>query len=304
MNEPKFKVELKKEEKGKARFELSPLPKGFGDTVGNALRRVLLSSLPGAAVTRIRITGVRHQYATFPGLKEDIMQFILNIKKMRLRLHGGKPVKMNLRVDKKGEITAGDIEAPSEVEIVNGDLVLGNFMGGKPLEVEMTVESGLGYQLATEKKIETVGVIPIDGIFSPVLRVNYRVKETRVGRLINLDKLILEIWTDQTITAKEALKEAAKILISYFSQVYEPKEVVSEPVAVTPAMSEDILKMTIEELDLPMRIGNSLVKGGVETVGQLLGTKREELLKIKNIGGKSLDIIDEKLKEREVALKA
>jgi len=304
MKDPDFKIELKEEKEDYGKFELTPLPSGYGDTLGIALRRVLLSSLSGAAVTSIRINGVRHQYATFPGLKEDILEFVLNVKKIKLKLHGEKEVKMKLSVSKKGDIKAKDIEAPNEVEIINKDLRLGSFMGGKKsFDVEMTVESGLGYQLSSEKKIETVGVIPVDGIFSPVLRVNYKVEATRVGRLTNLDKLILEIWTDCTITPQLALKEASKILIANFSQIYEPKEIVEEPEEDSGKVSEEILKMTVEELDLPMRISNSLEKGGIETVGQLIEVEKEELAKIKNIGGKSLDTINAKLKEKGVALK-
>lgn len=305
MNEPKFKVEFKKKEGTYGKFEIGPLAKGYGHTLGSALRRVLLSSLKGAAVTSIRINGVRHQYATFPGLKEDILEFILNIKKIRLKFYGDKPVKMKLNVGKKGDIKAGDIEAPNEVEIVNKDLYLGSFMGGKKaLDVEMTVESGFGYQLGSEKNIETIGVIPVDGIFSPVHKVNYKVEATRVGRLTNLDKLIIEIWTDGTIDPDKALKKAAEILISYFSQVYEPKEFEEEPEKEKGEIPENILKMSIEELDLPMRITNSLTKGGIKTVGQLLEIRREDLFKIKNIGEKSVKNIEKKLKEKEVKLKS
>lgn len=304
MLEPNFKIkpEIEKEDYGK--FIIEPLPQGFGHTLGNALRRVLLTSLEGSAVTAVKISGVKHQFSTLPGLKEDIIELILNIKKIRMQLFDKKEAKMRLSAVGPKEIKAGDIETPPEIEIVNKDLYLCSLADKKSeIDIEFTVEKGLGYQLAEEKKVETLGVIPVDASFTPVLRVNYKVEATRVGRQTNLDKLILEIWTDKTITPEKALEEAAKILTSYFLQMYEPtKATVEEPVAVTPAISEEILKMLIEELDLPTRICNSLKNGGIETVGQLLGTHKKDLFKIKNLGAKSIMAIEEKLREKGVAL--
>jgi len=303
MLEPNFKIkpEIKKEDYGK--FIIEPLPQGFGHTLGNALRRVLLTSLEGAAVTAVKISGVKHQFSTLPGLKEDVVELILNIKKIRVRLFDKKEAKMHLSAVGPKEIKAGDIEAPPEIEIVNKGLYL-CFLSDKKseLDIEFTVGKGLDYQLAEEKKVETLGVIPVDAAFTPVFRVNYKVEATRVGRQTNLDKLILEIWTDKTMTPEKALEEATKILIPYFLQIYQPKVEVVEPVAVTPAISEEILKMLVEELDLPTRICNSLKNGGVETVGQLLGTHKKDLFKIKNLGGKSITLIEEKLREKGVAL--
>ena len=304
IKDPIFKVETKKDEKGYGKIEISPLPHGYGQTLGNSLRRVLLSSLPGAAVTSVRIKGVRHQYSTIEGLKEDVLGLILNLKKIRLKIHDVDSAKMSLKVDKKGKITAGDIEVPSEVEIVNEDLYLGSFMGGKKsLEMEIEVENGYGYQLGSERKIDTVGVIPIDGLFSPVTRVNYKVEATRVGRQTNLDKLVMEIWTDETIGVSGAVKEAAEILIGYFQQVYDPKEVVEKKDEDEDEVDSDILELSVEDLDLPMRIANSLSKGGLKKVGDLSQVSKEELAKIKNIGGKSLDTIIERLKDKGVSLK-
>jgi DNA-directed RNA polymerase subunit alpha len=203
-----------------------------------------------------------------------------------------------------GEETAADIEAPAGVTIVNKELVLAHLADKKTtLEVTLTVERGMGYISADEKHYDEVGVMSVDALFSPVTRVNYRVEATRVGRMTNLDRLVLEIWTDATVSALDALKSAAKILVSYFVQVYEPKvQGAAETVAVTPAISDEVLKMRIEELDIPTRIVNALANGGIETIGQLLGTPKAELMKIKNLGTKSLVVVEEKLREKGVAL--
>lgn len=303
MRSPDFKIEEKVEEKDYGKFVIEPLNPGFGHTLGNALRRVLLTALSGAAVVSVQIDGVKHQFSTLPGLKEDIVELILNIKSLRLKLSEDKAT-IKLVAYGPGEVKASEIEAPPEVEIINKDLYLGSLADRKSkLEIEMQVESGLGYVLAEERKISTIGVIPIDAIFTPVLRVNYKVEETRVGRLTNLDKLTLEIWTDGTVSPKEALDEAAKILTSYFLQIYEPKvQSPQEGIAITPSVSDDILKMSVEELDLPTRIYNSLKNGGIETVGQLLGTPKKQLNEIRNMGAKSIAIIEEKLREKGVAL--
>lgn len=305
MVNPNFKFETVNEEKGYGKFVIEPLEQGYGHTLGNALRRVLLTSLPGAAVTKIRIDGIKHQFSSLEGLKEDIVEFILNVKKIRLQLHGTGPVELKIKAVGPGKVTAKDIEESADVEISNPDLYLGTLTDkNHKLNATLTVESGFGYSLAEEREKEGIGIIPIDALFSPVIRVNYKVEATRVGRATDLDKLNLEIWTDATVEPRATVKEAAKILVSYFMQVYEPK-VHSEDVAdvvVTPVISEEVLKMTIEELDLPTRITNSLRSGGIETVGQLLGTPRRELLKMKNLGAKSISLVEEKLREKGVAL--
>lgn len=303
MKGPNFKIETKVEEKDYGKFIIEPLNPGFGHTLGNSLRRVLMTALPGAAVVSVKIEGAKHQFSTLPGLKEDIINLILNIKTLRLKLTNDKAT-IKLLAYGPGGVKAGQIEVSPEVEIVNKDLYLGSLADKKSkLEIEMQVERGFGYILAEERKISTLGVIPIDAIFTPVTRVNYKVEETRVGRLTNLDKLTLEIWTDGTISPREALEEAAKIITSYFLQVYEPKlQTPEEGIAITPSVSEDILKMSVEELDLPTRIYNSLKNGGIETVGQLLGTPKKELTQIRNLGAKSITVVEEKLREKGVAL--
>lgn len=304
MLDPNFKVKVDEQSDNFGRLIIEPLDPGYAHTLGNALRRVLLSSLEGAAVTSVTIDGVKHQFQTLDGLKEDIVELILNLKKLRVNLTDGNKAILKLSKTGPGEVLASDIEAPSNAEVINGDLYLGSLSDKKSeLSAEITVEKGYGYSLGDERKTGVIGVIPVDAAFTPIVRVNYRQEATRVGRETNLDRLVLEIWTDGTITAMEALKRAAKLLVSYFLQIYEPKAESSQvSVAVTPSVSDDVLKMLIEELDLPTRLENALKNGGIETVGQLLGTPRKELLKIKNLGGKSLGIVEDKLREKGVAL--
>lgn len=303
MFEPNFKINVLEEKSGYAKLSLEPLDAGFGQTLGNALRRVMLTSLPGAAVTNVKIDGVKHQFSTISGLKEDCVELILNIKKIRFTLPENQPVKVTLSARGPKEIKASDLKLPAGVEVANKDLYLGTLSDSKSkIEAELTVEQGFGFVPVEEQITKTIGMIPLDAVFTPVTRVNYSVSATRVGRMTNLDKLIFEVWTDETLEPLTALKTAAKLLVSYFMQVYEPKSVAAEGVAVTPSISDDVLKMTIEELDLPTRIVNSLKNGGIETVGQLLGTPKKSLVVIKNLGVKSLAIIDEKLREKSVAL--
>lgn len=299
-----FKIKVESEKPGYGLFVVEPLAQGYGHTLGNSLRRVLLSSLPGAGLTSVKIEGVRHQFSTIPGVKEDAVEVILNLKKVRLTIDGDEEVSLSLVKKGAGEVHAGDIEVPSGVTVVNPDLVLATLADKKAeITAHMTADKGYGYVTANERQISEVGRIPMDTLYSPVTRVNYRVESTRVGRMTNLDRLVLEVWTDGTISPADALKSAAKILVSYFMQVYEPKsQGAEEPIAVTPAVSDEILKMRIEELDIPTRIVNALAKGGIETIGQLLGTPRAEMMKIKNLGGKSLAIVEEKLREKGVAL--
>lgn len=304
MIDPNFVIKTEVDKPGYGMFVMEPLEQGYGHTLGNSLRRVLLTSLPGSSITSIKIGGVSHQFSTLVGLKEDIVELILNLKKVRLAVATGEAAVLKLSKKGVGPVTAGDFEVPAGVTIVNPDMVIANLTDKKAeLELEANVETGYGYVQADERKVDEVGRIPMDSLFSPVVRVNYRVDATRVGRMTNLDKLVMEIWTDETITPLAALKSAAKVLVSYFLQVYEPKARVSdETIAVTPSVSDEVLKMRIEELDIPTRIVNALARGSIETIGQLLGTPRTELMKIKNLGAKSLSIVEEKLREKGVAI--
>lgn len=305
MVNPSFKTIEEKEETGYAKFVIEPLEPGFGHTLGVALRRVLLTDIEGAAVTSVKIDNVRHLFSTLPGLKEDIIELVLNIKTLRVKLaQGSDEATINLFATGPGEVNASKIEVSEGVEIVDPKHYLGSLSDKKSkLNIEMQVERGTGYSLAEDRKISTVGVIPIDAIFSPILRVNYKVEQTRVGRQTNFDKLIVEIWTDGTIEAKEALSSAAKLLVSYFHQIYEPSaSVEAEGVVVSSNLSDDALRMTIDELDLPTRIYNSLRNAGIETVGDMINTPKKELMGYRNLGAKSLSIIEESLQARGITL--
>lgn len=304
MIEPNFTIKAEVEKPGYGVFVIEPLEQGYGHTLGNSLRRVLLSSLSGAALTSVKIAGVAHQFSALEGLKEDVVELILNLKKVRLSLVGTDAAVVKLSKKGPGVVTAGDFELPAGVTVVNPDLVIATLSDKKAvLDLEATVAKGFGYVQADEQRVDEVGRIPMDSLFSPVVRVNYRVDATRVGRMTNLDKLVMEIWTDATVSPMDALREAAKVLVSFFLQVYEPKaKIMEENVVVAPSISDEVLKMRIEELDIPTRIVNALARGSIETIGQLLGTPRTELMKIKNLGAKSLSIVEDKLREKGVAL--
>jgi DNA-directed RNA polymerase subunit alpha len=306
MVEPTFKIKDEKVTEEYGEFIIEPLEPGYGHTLGNALRRVLLVSIPGASVTSVKISGAKHKFSTIPGLKENLVDFLLNIKGLNLRLLDSKDqsvVKLSVKGPK--EITAKDLELPEDVEVINKDHYLG-FLADKKakLDMELTVEKGMGYSLSDERKISTLGVIPTDAIYTPIRRVNYEVSATRVGRQTNLDKLTLQIWTNGVVKPREALDEAARILSAYFVQVFEPKaNAVPETVASQAGIPDVVSRMTIDELDLPTRIYNSLRNGGVETIGQLLETPRKDLISMRNMGGKSIGVIEEKLKEKGISLR-
>jgi len=304
MVDPNFQIKVDVEKSGFGKFNIEPLEQGYGQTLGNSLRRVLLTSMPGAAIVSAKIEGVKHQFSVLPGMKEDVVEFLMNLKKVRLTIDGDEPATLTISKKGAGEVTAADIEVPAGVKIVNPEMVLAHMSDKKAnLEVTMTTEKGMGYVSADERHFDEVGVMSVDALFSPIVRVNYRVEATRVGRMTNLDRLVMEIWTDGTVSSLDALKSAAKILVSYFMQVVEPKAVgAAETVAVAPTISDEVLKMRIEELDIPTRIVNALANGSIETIGQLLGTPRADLMKIKNLGAKSLTVVEEKLREKGVAL--
>lgn len=306
MDEITFKVKEVTSAPDFGEFVIEPLEPGYGHTIGNALRRVLYTSIQGAAVTSVRITGVKHKFSTLPGLKENIVDLLLNIKELNLKLVDSKEsavVKLSAKGTKK--VTAGDIELINGVEIVNKDQYIGSISGDKAkLDLELTVEKGFGFSLAEERRVNTLGVMTVDSVFTPVRRVTYDVSATRVGRRTDLDKLTLKIWTNGTITPKDALLHASKLLSSYFQQVYEPKEVIApaESPAASSSVPQNLLNMTIDELDLPTRIYNSLRNGGIETIEQLLSTPRKELVSMRNMGGKSISVIEEKLGEKGITL--
>jgi len=290
MDEPMFEIKEEKKDTAYGRFAVTPLEQGYGLTIGNALRRVLLTSLTGTAATSVKIAGVKHQFSTLTGMKEDVVEFVLNLKKVRFSGVTPKAVKATIEVSKVGEFTAADIKVSGGIKVVNPELVLGTLNKGVKFSAEIMVESGVGYSPAEERPTDTIGVIPVDASFSPVKRVSYKIEETRVGRLTNYDKLILEVWTDGTMPVGDALTEAARILMTYFAQVVNPKkvekaaEVIKDELGLTG-------KLSVEEIGLPTRVANALIKAGFETVEQLAHAKKADLVTVRNLGEKSLKII-------------
>lgn len=300
MNEPMFEIKEEESKDGYGKFAITPLEQGYGDTLGNSIRRVLLTSLPGSAITTARISGVKHQFSSLKGMKEDVVEFLLNLKKVRFSYTGDKAVKATISVKEAGEVKAKDINVPANVKIANPELVLATLNKGSKLEAELTIEVGSGYSPAEDRATGTIGLIPLDASFSPISRVNYKVEETRVGRLTNYDKLILEIWTDGTISPKNALVESAKTLVLYFTQVVTPKKVVKEEVALPVDTLGPVGKLSVEEIGLPTRVANALSKAGYESVESLVKANKEDLVKVRNLGEKSLKIIAVALAEKGV----
>lgn len=282
------------------RFIIGPLESGYGITLGNALRRVLLSSLPGAAVASIRISGVHHEFSAIPHVREDTTALILNVKQLRLKLQGDESARLRVEVNGEGEITAGDIECPPQVEIVNPDLhLLTADSSEAELDMELVVERGKGYSPAEERGKLPIGEIPVDAVFSPIRKANFVVERARVGQMTNFDRLIMEIWTDGTIEPEEALSSAAQILVEHLSLLVgvgemPPKE---EEETVEGLIPSRIYETPIEELELSVRAYNCLKRAGITKVGEILEKMAEgedEILTIRNFGKKSL----EELKER------
>jgi DNA-directed RNA polymerase subunit alpha len=280
-----------------SRFEVTPLQEGYGVTLGNALRRVLLSSLEGAAVTSIQINGVFHEFSTIENVKEDVTQIVLNVKKLRLRSFARHALTLKLVKRGAGPVTAGDIAESADVEIVNPDLVLLTLDSDSgSIEMDLTVERGMGYRPAEHTEEMPIGVVPVDAIFSPVRRVNYQVEKTRVGQMTNYDKLTLEIESDGTTTAEAALSQAADILVrefGRFAQIGRPSSPTVDESPVAP--SANLLDAPIEELDLPMRAYNSLKRNSITKIGQVLSLSDDEFLRMRNFGQKSLDELKERL---------
>ncbi len=301
------------------RFYIEPFERGFGTTIGNSLRRVLLSSLEGSAVSSINIAKVDHEFSTITGVMEDVTEVVLNVKKLVVRLQGDEPKVVVIKANKTGEVTAGMIECDSSVEIANKDLVLVTLTKNVKFEMEMTIENGRGYSPASDRIAEAdrfdqeIGHIEIDAIYSPVTRVRYKTEDTRVGQRTNYDKLIFEIWTDGTVTPEMALVEAAKILrkcINPFVQYSETgKDTIEADVVVDEAedvgVDEELaakLALPIENLDLTVRSGNCLESNHIETVGQLAKMTEAELLKIRSFGKTSLREIRRKLADMGLSL--
>ena len=302
---PQFVIKPLIDEGDHAKFSIEPLEQGFGHTLGNALRRTLLTSIKGSAVASVRIDGAKHRFTELEGVKEDVVEFLLQLKQLRIKYEGEEPIDLKLEASGKGEVTAADIETPAGVEIINKDLVLAHLTSDKSkIKAILTVETGLGYKLAEERRTSTLGVIPLDTAYSPVMRVKYDIKETRVGRRTDYDNLVMEIWTDGTISPKDAIVKAAETLILYFDQIVNPVIEEKEETIEESPQEQEVMKLTVEELDLPTRIANSLRKGGFKTVKDLASVSRDEIAKVKNLGNKSVDIVIEKIAEKGVGIKS
>ncbi len=302
------KVECEISSRGYARFVIGPMENGYGITLGNALRRVLLSSMHGAAVVSMRVSDVHHEFSTIPHVKEDMTQLILNVKQIRLQMHSDDTEPAYLRIEVKGEgvVTAGDLECPSDVDIINPDLYLFTVdSDDAEVEIELTVQKGKGYSPAEEREKLPIGEIPVDAIFSPIRKVGYEVQRARVGQLTNFDRLIMEVWTDGTIRPQEALTEAASILVNHLTLVANIEEKASEEEAEEEGIPSRVYDMLIEDLDLNVRVYNCLKRTGITNVGEVLerlAKGDEDMMNIRNFGPKSLDELRSKLRERGLLL--
>lgn len=307
IEKPRIECEELSEDGSYGRFVVEPLERGYGTTLGNSLRRILLSSLPGTAVTSIKINGVQHEFTTIPGVKEDVTEIVLNVKGIVAKLHspGAKTVYIN--VVGECEVCAGDIKADGEVEILNPDLHLATLTSNARLSMELVLNHGRGYVPAERNKPtqNIIGLIPVDSIYTPIYKVNYTVANTRVGNITDYDKLTLEVWTNCTLTAQEAVSWAAKILSDLLQHFVDLSEEVGDKTTVVEkneAHTNKVLEMTIEELDLSVRSFNCLKRAGINTVEDLIAKTEEDMMKVRNLGRKSLEEVMNKLHSMGLSL--
>ena len=301
------RIERDAESRNYGKYIISPLERGYGNTLGNAIRRVLLSSLEGAAVTSIRITDVQHEYSNIPGIREDVIQIMLQLKQLRMRLHDVDTTRLHLEVRGEGVVTAADIIAPPEVEIVNPDLYLFTSDSSKTkLEIEMSVERGRGYSPANDRSGRLpIGELPVDAIFTPVKKVNWEVGYARVGQSTNYDALIMEIWTDGTVAPEESMSTAAGILIEHLRHIAGVTEISLTPIVeeevIVGRLHSEIFETPIENLDLSVRVFNSLKRAGIVTVGEvleLLEKGEDAIMSIRNFGDKSMEELVQKMTDK------
>ncbi|MFA6169463.1 MAG: DNA-directed RNA polymerase subunit alpha [Candidatus Margulisiibacteriota bacterium] len=290
------------------KFVVEPLPRGYGQTLGNPLRRILLSSLPGAAVTAVKIDGVSHEFSTISGVTEDVLHIILNLKELVIKSHSDQPKTVTLKAKGAGEVKAGDIEHDDEIEIINKDLVLANLDSNGKLSMELIVERGHGYVSSARNKKASlpVGFIPTDSIFTPVVKVNIATEEVRVGQEINYDRLVMTVWTNGSIRPDEAVKESAKILarhVDLFVHVGEKSEALNLELGGKEDSPSAVLDMSVEDLEFSSRSLNCLKKAGIKTVGELMTYSEPELMKLDNFGEKSLTEVRARLSEYKLHLK-
>ncbi len=290
------------------KFVVEPLERGYGTTLGNSLRRILLSSLPGAAVTSVKIDGVLHEFSTIEGVVEDVTDIILNLKELLVKLHTDEPTTVRIEAEGEGEVTAGDIKAGSDVEILNPDLHIATLDKGARFYAEIVLEKGRGYVPAerNKKPDQPIGVIPVDSIFTPVRKVNYTIEDTRVGQVTDYDKLTLEVWTDGSIAPDQATSLAARILnehLMLFVNLTEGASEVEIMVEKEEEKRDKLLEMTIEELDLSVRSYNCLKRAGINSVEELTKKTEEDMMKVRNLGRKSLEEVRQKLEVLGLSLK-
>ena len=312
IEKPKIEIAEISEDNRYGKFICEPLERGYGTTFGNSLRRMLLSSLEGAAIPSIRIDGVLHEFSTIPGVRDDVTNIVLNLKELCLKMTGNEPRIIRIDVEGEKEVTAADIICDADIEILNPDLHIATVNEDGKLKIEMTVERGRGYVPADKNKKpdDTIGVIPIDSIFSPVKRVNYTVQDTRVGNVTDYDRLILEVWTDGSLRPEEAVSKAAGILVMHlklFQNMDGLPEEEEEEEATFPEEEEDdsskVLDMTIEDLDLSVRSFNCLKRANINTVADLAEKTEDDMMKVRNLGRKSLEEVKKKLEELGLTLK-
>lgn len=290
------------------KFIVEPLERGYGTTLGNSLRRILLSSLPGTAVTTVKIAGIHHEFSIVPGVKEDVTELVLNIKGIIAKIHSPGVKTVRIDASGEGEVTAGDIIADSDVEILNPDMHIATLAADGHLEMEMTMSHGRGYVPADRNKSAqaVIGLIPVDSIYTPVLKVNFSVENTRVGNMTDFDKLTLEVWTDSTLSARDAVSLGAKILADLLLIFTDLSEELgrSTTVVVKPESHRDkMLEMTIEELDLSVRSFNCLKRAGINSVEDLVDKSENDMMKVRNLGRKSLEEVINKLQTMGLSLR-
>lgn len=300
IEKPRIEAEELADDGTYGRFSIEPLERGFGITLGNSLRRVLLSSLPGVAVTSIKIDGVVHEFSTIPDVKEDVTEIVLNIKNLNAVIHGDAPKVCYIEAEGPCEVTAGDVKSDSEVEILNPDLHIATVSDGGKLFIELTIDKGRGYVPAEKNKQAqpVIGVIPVDSIYTPVTKVNFNVSDTRVGQVTDFDKLTIDVWTNGTISATDAVALAAKVLTEHLNLFVDLADEITQGdimVEKDDNAKEKVLEMTIEELDLSVRSFNCLKRAGINTVEDLIMKTEDDMMKVRNLGRKSLEEVIHKL---------
>ncbi|MGI6712068.1 MAG: DNA-directed RNA polymerase subunit alpha [Bacillota bacterium] len=308
IEKPKIQCVEKTKDNTYGKFVVEPLERGYGITLGNSLRRILLSSLPGAAVTAVKIDGVLHEFSTIPGVVEDTTDIILNLKGLAVKMYSDEEKQVYIEVDGPAEVTAQDIKGDPDVEILNKEHHIATLDESGHLFMEITVEKGRGYVSAEKNKKENhvIGVIPVDSLFSPVKKVNFNVEDTRVGHQTDFDKLTLEVWTDGSIAPDEAISSSAKIISDHLKLFIGLTESISDEITMVEKEEEKkdkIMEMTVEELDLSVRSYNCLKRAGINTTQELIQRTEEDMMKVRNLGRKSLEEVQEKLEQLGLSLK-